>query len=240
MIRMRVLSEQGIEKFWEYIQSFKDKEQMPCLDLNVAPYSYEFQPPVEIEETRTFTTRMEMGEYITRCLSEAGINRIAIIRNRGFWTWLAWLWFEQLCPVVNGRRRVREMARYICSSDYTDYYRHYVAASYDIYSLYGSQNSGLFLHCPLYIHNDFMEQLASRQYIISNRNLIEASHRLYWNVNLNRPKRGSTDRNKLGSLRRLVKVLGQLELTYDIYSMTSDEVLKLLPEEFNGWKNSKS
>lgn len=237
IINLRVLSDQGIDKFREYIHSLKDNPQTLRPDLNVEPYSCVFQPRVEIDGSRTFSTRMEMGEYLTQCFREAGIDRTAIIGNRELWTWLAYLWFDQLCPIINEMRGIRETARYICSSDYRDYYRHYVAASYDIYSLHGHENSRLFLYNPLHEHNDFTEQFASRQYIISNRNLIEVAHRLYWNLILNKPKRGAQSKKRLGHHLRLQKVFSQLELTYDIYSMTADEISNLLPEEFNEWKN---
>ena len=237
MINLRIFSEQGIKKFQEYIQELKDNSQTSRLDLNVEPHSIEFQPGVDIGETRVFPTRMELGRYLSESFTKAGINRADVIGKRELWTWIAYLWFDQLCPVLNKVRNVRETARYICTSDYRNYYRHYIAASYDIYSLHGNKNSRLFLYSPLYVHNDFIEQIASRQYIISNRSLVDVAHRLYWDAHSNSPKRGSQTRNKPGNHRRFVRMVGQLELTYDIYSMTPDEILNLLPEEFAGWKN---
>lgn len=236
MIRARVFSEQGIEKFREYIQNLKTNQQVARPNLNCEPYSLEFQLPVEIDETKIFNSRMEIGRYLKECFEKSGVSRADVIGNRGMWTWLAYLWFDQLCPVMSGRRNVRETARYICSSDYTDYYRHYVAASYDIYSLHGEQNSRLFLYNEVYQHNDFIEQIASKQEIISSRPLIDVLHRLYWDAGSNRPKRGAQSKNKPGNIRRYKKIAGQLELTYDIYNMRADEILRLLPPEFNEWK----
>jgi hypothetical protein len=235
MIRLRILSDQGIEKFREYIQSLKDNPNALRPDLNIEPYSNEFQPSVEIDEMRIFSTKMELGEYLLHLFEKAGIGRSSVIGIRGLWTWLAYLFFDQLCPIVNGARKLREIAKYICSSDYTDYYRHFVAAPYDIYSLHRG-NSKLFLYNPLYEHNDFIEQFASKHYIISNIYLIEAILRLYWDENKNRPKTGAQSKSRLGYHIRLKKVFDQFELTYDIYSMTSDEILNLLPEEFDDWK----
>lgn len=237
MINLRILLEQGINKFQEYIQGLKDNSQTSRPDLNVEPYSIEFQARVEIDETRAFSTRMELGKYLSESFTRAGINRADVIEKRELWTWLAYLCFDQLCPVSNGMRNVRETARYIRTSDHRDYYRHYVAASYEIYSLHGDKNSRLFLYSPLHVHNDFIEQIASRQYIISSRSLVEVAHRLYWDANSNSARRGSQSRNRPGNHRRFVKIIGQLELSYDIYSMTPDEILNLLPEEFAVWKN---
>jgi hypothetical protein len=243
MIPLRIFSEQGIDRFREYIQKLKDNPNVSRPDLNAEPYSSEFPPVVTIDKNKTFSTRMEMGEYLTNCFRDAGIDRENVIGNNALWTWLAYIWFDQICPVINETRKIRETARYICSYDYTDYYRHYVAASYDIYSLHGEDNSRLFLYLPVHIHNDFIEQIASRQYIISNTNLIEVAHRLYWDNSSGRPRRGALVKDKNspnypGCLRRTRRIFEQLELTYDIYTMTPDEILNLLPEEFNSWKGS--
>ncbi len=235
MIYLRFFYEEGLERFRMHIQTVKEYPQTPLPDLNIEPYSLKFQPRMKIDETKLFTTRIEMAEYLKSSFEEAGIGRNAVIGRSDLWSWLAYLWFDQLCPIENETRNVLQAARYICSSDYRTYYRHYIAVSYDIYYLYGPQNSKLFLYNPLHLHNDFIEQFASRQDIISNKNLIEATHRLYWDENSSRPKRGAQSRNKPGNHRRLLKVIDQLELTYDIFTMTADEIIKLLPYEFDDW-----
>ncbi len=236
MVILRKMSSQGVDRFREYIQSLKNAPQLPHPDLNTEPYSHEFQPLVDIDETKNFSTRIEIGRYLTGILQKANTDRSIIIENSGIWTWLAYLWFGQLCPLRQGNRKIRESARYICSTDYTDYFRHYVAGAYDIYSLYGEPLSFLFLKTPIDEISDFVEVFACRQNIISNKNLIELIHHLYWDVSSDRPKSGSVARNKPGNIRRLVKVIQQLEVTYDIYSMIPHKILSLLPSEFNIWK----
>lgn len=236
MIYLRFFSEEGIDRFRAYIQTVKENPHAPLPDLNNEPYSIEFQPCMKIDETKLFMTRMEMAKYLKSNFEEAGIGRKAVVGRSDLWSWLAYLWFDQLCPVADGRRKLKETARYICSLDYTDYYRHCVATSYYIYSIHGEPKSRLFLYGSPYLLSDFIEQFASRQDIISSKDLIEVAHRLYWDLNLNSPKRGAQSKKKKGNHRRLLKIVDQLELTYDIYSMAYDEILKLLPEEFDGWK----
>jgi len=236
MINIRVFSEDGIEKFKEYIQELKNNSNISRPDLNVYPYSSEFQPKIEIDESKTFTTRMEMGKYLTDCFSNANIKRNDVIENKALWTWLSYIWFDQFCPMLNGERKILETARYICSSDYTDYFRHFVANAYDIYSLYGEDLSRIFLYSHMGRVNDFAEVFACRQYIISSKGLVKLVNQLYWDLGSNQPKRGSTSRKKPGNTRRLPKVLNQIELTYDIVRMRSEEILNLIPAEFNEWK----
>jgi hypothetical protein len=143
-----------------------------------------------------------------------------------------------MCPFESdGSRKVLENAKYICSLDYTDYYRHLVAAAYDLYSLYGDK-SRLFLSTPLNIHSDFVEQYASRQERITNKALIEVLDRLYWDPEKNRPKRGAQSRNRPGNFRRLQSFISQIDLTYDTHPMSAEEIMALLPAEYDSWKSS--
>ena len=238
MINLRILSEDGINRFREYIQSIKNNTQMPRPDLNVAPHSHEFQPQAEIDEMKTFSTRMELGEYLAQCFRIAGVDRIDVIEKHGLWTWLAYIWFDYLCPSVEGARKIRETARYICSMEWNRFYRHLVVSTYDAYSIHGGE-SILFLHNPVYEHNDYLEQFAARNTLVRifpYSNIIKAAYHLYWNISSNRPKRGAQSRNRPGNHRRFVKIMAQIELTHDIYTMSPDEILNLLPEEFNSWK----
>jgi len=56
----------------------------------------------------------------------------------------------------------------------------------------------------------------------------------YWSL-----KRGAADSKgkRPGSLRRLITVIDQFSLTYDLYGMNDDEILDLLPSEFERWRN---
>jgi len=39
-----------------------------------------------------------------------------------------------------------------------------------------------------------------------------------------------------GTLYRFIDVIQQLDLTYDLYSMNGEEILGLLPPEFDRWR----
>ena len=236
MIGLRILSEQGIEKFREYIQHLKVDPYISLPALNVYPSSSEFQPVVEIDENKIFSTKMEMGKYLTDCFRNNEIKHA--IWNPALWTWLAYIWFDQLCPAIRGTRKIGETARYICSMEWNRFYRHLVASAYDAYSTH-REKAILFLHNPIHEHNDYLEQFAARNTLVRifpYTNIIEVAYRLYWNIEIDHPKRGAQSRNKPGNHRRFVKIMAQLELTYDVYSMTPDEILNLLPEEFDSWK----
>jgi hypothetical protein len=238
MIILREFTEKGIESFREYIHELKKDSNCPRPDLNDKPYSEKFIKSVEIDEILIFTTRMEMGKYLTNIFEEAGIRRNDVIGKKEMWTWLAYIWFDQLTITNNGKKKILEDAKYICSSDYTDYFRHYVAGAYDLYSLYGDDLAKLFLDTPVYETSDFIDSFADKQYIISHKNIVEAIYKLYWDSNSDKAKRGTKTRTRPGHTRRFTTIIKQFELTYDIYSMTPDEILELLPSEFDDWKRN--
>jgi len=238
MKELRCLSEPGRVAFTDYLQRIRQgaSEEPPVAELSREPFSIEFLPLVQVDESLVFPTRYQMGEYLNTVLK--GIDRNTLLANQGIWDYLTLLWFNQVCPQNEGQRSIRENARYIVSPDRTDYYRHLVLCAWELYSLHGIY-SRLFLECPPHIHNDWTEQLASRQEIITNKALIEAADRLYWDKNQQRPKTGATDRNRPGNVRRLVLVMRQLDLTYDLHAMSVDEIVSLLPpREFRRWRSS--
>jgi hypothetical protein len=231
---------EGERKFKKYIHDLKTDPSTPRPDyLNNMPFSEEFSPPISIDEAKQFNSRVELAEYLQNCFAGAGLKREAVLQQNGLWTWLAYVWFDRLAPIKNSataERDIKEDAKYICSSDYRHYYRHLVSGPYSIYSLHGAENSRIFLYSRVNEHNDFIEQFASRHFIISHKNIVETIHRLYFDPQGGQPKRGAQSRTKPGNIRRFVSVIQQFELTYDIYTMSADSILNLLPSEFDDWK----
>lgn len=233
---MRIMQGKGKNRFQDYIQELRQNPLISRPDLNMEEFSVEFLPQVFIDETKKFKTKLELAEYLEDCFKKSDLKREDVLKIDDLWTWLAYIWFDQLAPLRGGLRYIKEDAKYICSSEYRDYYRHLIAGPYGIYSLHGKDNSHIFLYSPVYEHNDFIEQFASRQFIISYKNIVEAINKLYFDTRTNNPKRGVQSRTQAGNIRRFVSIIQQLELTYDIYSMTSEQIIDLLPPEFNYWK----
>jgi len=244
MIELRELTKLGIESFESHLRKLDNSKELIPLNLNVEPFSKELdlQKPVFIDEKKIFDTRMEIGSYLYQKLSIAGIKRETVIVEapeiwNNVWSWLGSVWMEQFIIKRNDVYNVPAISRFIGSSDWRRFYRHFVATPYYIYSLHEESNSKLFLDCVPWVHNEFMEQIASRQWIITSRPLVELAHILYWNRDTNRPKRGARGKGR-GTARRFGKVINQFRLTYDIYRMNTQEILNLLPSEFKEWYDS--
>jgi len=66
-----------------------------------------------------------------------------------------------------------------------------------------------------------------------NRGILESVYSLYLDKPTEKPKRGSLMKNSPGTLYRFVDVAQQLDLAYDLSSMTGEQILQLLPNEFD-------
>jgi hypothetical protein len=235
---VRTLTEEGIRSFREYLANLRGGVTVkPPRELLTDAYgSAKLQTNVGIER-RQFRTRLDAAAYLyerLRSLSSSGIES-----DVPFWSWLSLYYFDQLCPMrKDGSRRVGEDCRYILDLDYRRYYRHLLLGPYIVYRLYAG-NIPLLLWEALDQMGEAYRELSCRQNLYSNRGVIEAANTLYYDEKRAQLKRGAAVRTpKAGSLRRFIDVVQQLDLTYDLHSMTGEQVLSLLPSEFDDWRKS--
>ena len=87
------------------------------------------------------------------------------------------------------------------------------------------------IHTP----GDVYEQLASRQEWITSSQIQKAVTKLYYDHNNMSLKKGSGGKGG-GSARRLSDVLKQFNMNYDFYAIKSDDLINLLPKEFDRFK----
>lgn len=244
MIDVRALNEEGIRQFGDYIDRLAGGavEALPVQLLTDPRTSVAIRGQGKVDN-RTFANRLDAAKYLSDALRN--VDRQEVDTNHGLWTWLALFYFDQLCPPkLGGTREPGEKHRYILpklDSDehFRHYYRHLLAGPFRIYRLHG-ESARLLLHPPVYTHGDFSEQLASRMEFITNRGLIQAVHALYYDAGKDAPKRGATNRKKPGTLRRFIALIHQLDLTYDLYSLNGQQILRLLPNEFDTWRPATS
>lgn len=238
MTQVRTLTELGTKEFLiDLIKIRKNPaETVSFAKYHEAPFSNLFEPTIEIED-KNYQSRVELGVYLHSIFQD--INRDLLIDNEGLWNWLTIQLFDQIAPSDStGKRKIGEFAKYVYNPHYTRYYRHLVAASWDIYSKYRVK-SKLFLKTPLNVTNPITLELACRQNMISNENLVDVILTLYWQTGRDGnegPKRGAIAKRAPGNLYRLVTLMNQFEMTYDVFSMPSKGILELLPVEFNKWK----
>lgn len=237
MYQIRVFTQKGIDCFLDGLQRIRtgDINELKFEKLNQTPYSRAFYKTIKIKKI-SFRNRFQFGAYLQELFSSC--SREELLSNKGLWTWLSFFFFSEISPINSkGTRKIKENAIYVFNPDnYRKYYRHIVMASWDLFFLH-RDFSRLFLYSPLHENSDVLEQFASRQNVITNKNLIKAAYTLYWDKKKEKPKRNSSNRDVPGNIRRLVSFVNQIELTYDLNAMSGEKILSILPPEFSGWQS---
>ena len=230
-MRLRSFNTAGINRFEEFLASAtRDPEDLGAF-LEDSGLSSEVSPEIDVE-ARSFVNRLAAGEYLYSLLGDSNIPNLD--ENRGIWAWLSAFYFNQLCP--EGAQPGRDYRWVPAVNSFRNYYRHLLAGPYFIYRAHGDhpQHAMAVLATQLHRPGDIVEQLASRQELVTNRSVMEAATRLYIGED-GLPKPGAAGRSG-GSARRLADVLTQLDLTWDLYDLSTDRLLELLPAEFDKFK----
>jgi hypothetical protein len=238
-LKLRYLTNKGVERFRAYLAALRQGSQSP------PPYSLlehpEFTAPLKGDaevEQRTFGSRLQLAQNLAHVL--AGAEQDGLENEVGLWSWLSLFYFDQVCPLgENGLRKPGRDYRHILEPGYPNGHRHLLAGAWLVYSVYGLGDdlSRLLLWTPLHLESKFHHELAGRQTLITNKGILEAADKMYFRESEGHPQKGALIKKKApGTLQRFIDVIQQLDLTYDLYSMSGEEILALLPPEFDRWK----
>ena len=228
------LNENAIRLFAGWMETLKQGGSLraPLSLLTDAQFTEPLGVEIEVE-SRTFGNRFEAAEYLHNRFAPAGLTDIE--RDSGLWAWLSLFYFDAVCPPGKGGvRKPGALARHIPEpGNFQRYYRHLLAGPYRIYRAHRENpRRALALLCqPLDSPGDVVEQLASRQEVVTNPGILELATKLYVDSRTQRLKRGAGGKSS-GSARRLYDVLEQFDLTWDLYASTGDELAAVMPGEF--------
>jgi hypothetical protein len=235
---VRRLKPAGMAQFEEFLNSLNTPS--PQLRPDAALEHDDTSEPLGIVieiEAKKFGTRLEAARYLDSKLSDSGLKDIE--RDRALWAWLSLFFFVELCPADrSGRRKPGEKARYLLEPlKARRYYKHLLAGPYLIYRAHrdNQMRALAFLFGPLSELSEFVNQLASKQELVTNKSLLAAVTRLFIDPQTKRPKRGSASKGP-GGARRLALVMNQFDLTWDLCEISEDMFLRCLPQEFSKFK----
>lgn len=240
MIPLRRFNDVGVVAFEETLDRIEQGEDVDVAPLLGDTLVTETISTTAVVDVRPFDDRFEAAKYLHDLLRpyEGLIGDVE--RDRGMWTWLSAAWLDILAPKdANGVRNLKARARWIPAvDDYKTYYRHLLAGPFRIYRAHRTDPERVRAALATAVEKpgEVVEQLASRQEIITSSTLMAAITRLYYNPTAGCLKAGAGSKTG-GSARRLVDVIQQFDLTWDVYGMNPDEFYELLPTEFDRFKN---
>lgn len=234
-MKLARLNESGIATFAGWLETVKQggAVQAPTSLLTNPETTEALAVVVEVEQ-RSFANRFEAAEYLFTRFTAAGLT--AVDRDGGLWAWLSLFYFDSVCPVGKGGiRKPGAQPRHIPEpGNFQRYYRHLLGGPYRIYRAHrDNPKRAMALLCqPLNSPGEIVEQIASRQELVTNRGIVELATRLYFSPETNMKKPGVEGKGG-GTPRRLSTVLDQFDLTWDLYASTGDELVSVMPKEFS-------
>ena len=240
------LTPEGIRRAREYLAALRAGENpaFPYSLLEDEPYARPVVPEVYVERRR-FANRREAGEYLSQRLVPLGLERIA--DNAGLWSWLGMFYFEQVVGQYrDGRVRVADAdIAYVIDQSAAgrgaqQRHRNRLLAAWEIYIRHG-EKAWVMLEQPVSAMEQLAEYLMNKTEVFRSVGVVDLANRLYGDPNTRRPKAGfagsGQNQRPPGGIRRLLDVVEQLSMTYDVYGMTEEQLVKLLPSEFDRWRN---
>jgi hypothetical protein len=234
-MKIRKLNDLGMKEFEYFVLNLRkgNSQNTPLHLLEAPPYSEEVNFDIEIEPERTFSSRFEIGVYLAGLFKDIDLQKH--IGDRGFWTWFALVWFDQLCPRKNKVRKPSMPYNYVLSADYKHRPRHAIYMTWQLVDRYGDDARFLLCKDPT-TRGEMTEVLMARQSILSSRAVIQLASQLYFDPQSGGFKKGSAARKSAGCVARYISWIQQLQLTFDIFSITTDELEQLLPAEFDRFR----
>jgi hypothetical protein len=231
---LRQFNEEGIKAFSAFLVALREKPDtsVPWNLLEDFNLTETITPSVEVEK-REFSSSAEAASYLLKKLKP--LPESLVLENRGLWTWLSLYYFDSICPVRSERRKVRSTEFYVYDPKHPHRaYYHLLNVPWRIVRM-APEHYRLFLSGPVHQQNEVTREVMKRLYLLRIPCLFEVLDRLYWDERQQRPRKGIVSRDRVvpGDLRNRFPIrIRQLEKTYDLVSLTADQLIDLLGEEF--------
>jgi hypothetical protein len=239
MTNLRALTTEGLRVF----RAWLDDPTVPFpISLKDATEYTELSYDLQVDTSKTFTTKYEFGAYLARLFAGIDFHELRAPKNDGLWAWLAVMYLPQLAP-----KRLNKPEYYIVIRKATKgslAYRHHVRSAFELVHIHG-EYARVCLSVPMDTWGEMAEQLAARQTLAHHRGFFRAAYALY--VQEGKLRRGASshpkkprerkpgDRVGFGSVRRLALALKRLDLTFDTEIMPAASMCAVLPKEFRRW-----
>jgi hypothetical protein len=232
-MELRRFNATGLTLFQAFLDSCGGANPLPWPEsaLTDSAYSETVDTGVQLEP-RTFATRFDLAEYLYTSFESAGFR--APRADPGLWAWMACFYFNEICPTSGGILKPGSSPRWIpLSTNFQRYYRHLIAGPYQIYCAHRDNPSrALAVLCQKPGRpGDLVEQLASRQWIVTNPTIMQVATEWFVDPTNRRQKKNANSKGP-GGPRRLIDVLAQFDVTWDLSMMTPEQLKGHLPREF--------
>lgn len=233
-MKMRRFTPDGIEAFRDFLRTSRatPTEDFPKDLLEHPTLTEVVEPAIPVAEIQ-FETKGDAARYLATILAPISDDELRL--DAGLWTWLSLLYLDSVCQHTEEGRDVKNDYYYVFEPlNSRHFYRHLLFVSWRLIRLSPNSNR-LFLRSSLNTLDKVTAETMKRLFLTRIPCMFDVLDRLYWDERRNRPRPGITGTKvRAGDLtRRLPLRIRQLEKTYDLMSLTADQLIELLGEEFS-------
>ncbi len=237
-IELRRFNSTGIEQWSGFLDTVGTANPAPFpFSLLEDPAATSIVKPGTHVEQRSFRTRFELAQYLNERLDKPGYRDVQ--SDIGMWTWLSFFYFNLLCPAdAHGQRKAGDPVRWILASSGRGYFHHLLAGPF---GLYRSHKENPDLVRPLLSERVIEEgriyrELTARGELATNPTVLEIISLLYFDDEAGYLKPGADNPDEPGSAIRLIDVLSQFQVTWDLQSLDAGTLFLILPDEFDRFR----
>ena len=237
-MNLHSLTTDGLEALPGLLESMRrgDTGDLPAGFLDDPRYVTDLGLQMDRPRAGELTSRWQLALWLFQRL-DGKLPQRALFQDAGMWSWLAMFLLDVIAPKNADDRRdlQRDDAKYILRrGDYRKAYRHMIAGPFLLLRAHASNPQLLrpLLSNPPTTPGDVYEQLASRKPIVTSPGALAVIRALYWDEKKERIRPGSANKTGRGTLRRLISVLMQLDVTYDLVAAPQERLARVLPAEF--------
>ena len=233
-MKLRRFTPDGIQAFRDLLKQCREQPDVdvPTDLLEHSSFTELINPPIEVMPQQ-FEVKRNAAEYLGAVLRPLKPEEVE--KDAGLWTWLSFFYFGSVCRFEGGKRIVRNDYQYVFEpNNPRHFYRHLLFIPWNILRL-APDHSRLFLNSKTYVLDAITADTMKRLYVTRLPCIFEVLDRLYWDEERNRVRRGVVgSTSRAGDLtHRLPLRIRQLEMTYDLMSLSADQLIELLGKEFS-------
>lgn len=248
---MRIFNDEGHGLFKEWVYNLKNSsdEPEPLHILNDPNLSYELTGSPKIE-LQVFRTKYDLVTYLSPIIDIVIDLKPDYESWPRIWDSFALFYFFSICERKLTMWIPLREERYIFDMTHTKSrgltYRHHIYGPIMLYRTNSEALTSFYKTITPYQHTEIEENAGSRNEIGGNPVMLALINKLYISKD-GTIKRGIKGREKhfskkkakqykAGTINRLMDVCKQLRRTYDLYEISLDGLIKLLPvAEFASW-----
>lgn len=232
---LRKFNREGMRRFDQFISAYlrgrpsshpQELRESARLSSPILGTSYESLLEV------SFNSRYDMARTLDELFLECKIEPDVLSADE-FWAWLTMAFFERLHNALSNKDKPGEKPIWYPEQRWRRVYRHALYGPWRVFRLKKHRPELVepLLAGKMMRPGEFYEQIVGRLNLLHSDGVLGAARSLYWDAENQILRRGHA-----GSVRRFAIVVQQISLTRDLIMISAEELIDILPAEFDRWK----